>query len=222
MKISSTDTFQKISQEKRDTVFQAAVREFASNGYNKASMNVISKTAGIAKGSLFQYFVNKSGLFQAVVDYTANQVRDYLRAARVDTIGWDFYARLEHIMRQGFMFIENHPRLAKIYFNLLQSDDVPDGAEWISSLNLQSRKFLQKLIEEGIGLEEVSPEIDVERISYLINLLLEDLLRAYFSKHIAQNLGLFQADISEREIWIATLVNLVKFGISNPVHAETP
>ncbi len=48
-----TELFRSLRPEKQEKVFQAAVHEFAINGYRNASMNSVVKAAGISKGSLF-------------------------------------------------------------------------------------------------------------------------------------------------------------------------
>ncbi|MDD3656837.1 MAG: TetR/AcrR family transcriptional regulator, partial [Atribacterota bacterium] len=51
--------FHSLESEKQERIINAALKEFARNGYGKASTNEIIKQAGISKGSLFNYFNNK-------------------------------------------------------------------------------------------------------------------------------------------------------------------
>ncbi|MFZ5773149.1 MAG: TetR/AcrR family transcriptional regulator [Thermodesulfobacteriota bacterium] len=60
---SARTTFSNLPPEKQEKIVAAAVREFARHGYRKASINTIVREAGIAKGSLYQYFRNKEVLF---------------------------------------------------------------------------------------------------------------------------------------------------------------
>ena len=52
--------FQSLETEKRERIINAALKEFAKNGYDKASTNDIVKEAEISKGSLFNYFNSKN------------------------------------------------------------------------------------------------------------------------------------------------------------------
>lgn len=45
--------FINLEAEKRERIINAALKEFAQKGYDKASTNEIIKEAGISKGSLF-------------------------------------------------------------------------------------------------------------------------------------------------------------------------
>ncbi|MEM5769547.1 MAG: TetR/AcrR family transcriptional regulator, partial [Bacillota bacterium] len=47
----------------------AALREFASKGFDDASTNVIAKESGISKPLMFHYVKNKKDLFLFLFDY---------------------------------------------------------------------------------------------------------------------------------------------------------
>ena len=50
------EKFLALSNEKQDTIRNAALACFAKHGYEKASINDIAVAAGISKASIFQYF----------------------------------------------------------------------------------------------------------------------------------------------------------------------
>ncbi|HQN45353.1 MAG TPA: helix-turn-helix domain-containing protein, partial [Anaerolineaceae bacterium] len=55
-------TFFNLPDEKRQKILEAAIDEFAERDYESASVSQIVIQAGIPKGSLYQYFVDKSDL----------------------------------------------------------------------------------------------------------------------------------------------------------------
>jgi AcrR family transcriptional regulator len=63
------ENFINLKEEKRDTIINAALGEFAAKGYDLASTNEIVKAAGISKGALFHYFSSKKELFLFLCDY---------------------------------------------------------------------------------------------------------------------------------------------------------
>ncbi len=209
-----TKAFDKISDEKKNTVIQAALEEFSEKGYGGSSMNSICKSAGISKGSLFFYFNNKKDLFHSIVNFAVNLVKTHLRNARDRTENENFYVRLEKIIFTGFDFIDNHPRLAKIYFNFLQSTDSPLGARIVSDLHEQSRRFLGELTAAGIDSGEIDKAVNPERTAYFINTLLDQLMRGYFLEYLSKNLDLYNADKRKLREWVEDIVDFVKYGIS--------
>ena len=87
-----SDAFSKLDPAKQEQIRKAALREFAREGYERASTNNIVKEAGIAKGTLFYYFRNKQALFDYLVKYVINYLEtEYLE--RVDFSDPDFLAR---------------------------------------------------------------------------------------------------------------------------------
>lgn len=57
------DTFLNLPEEKREMVMRAAINEFMNKGFEKGKIGDIAKSAGVAKGSMYQYFENKRELF---------------------------------------------------------------------------------------------------------------------------------------------------------------
>ncbi len=211
---SGTRLFQNLKPEKREKVLRAAVSEFASKGYRNASMNTVVRIAQISKGSLFQYFRSKRDLFDGVVEMAVREAKDYLRDVREQSSGMTFPDRLEHLLRAGFAFIDGHPLLARIYFHLLQSGEAPFGAERIRMLHRMSDEFLAELIGEAIRMGEVRADLDVERSAFLVNSLLETMLRAYYTEHLASGLGLYKGKGEDLDRWVRAFLELVSKGLA--------
>jgi len=211
---SGTELFRKLSAEKQEKVFQAAVDEFASKGYGNASMNSVVKAAAISKGSLFQYFKSKQGLFDVVVDMATGRVTEYLKGVRDETASLSFFERLKKLLSAGFTFIDQHPLLARIYFHLLQSGEAPFGSERLRRLNRRGDQFLAELIEHAIDRGELRNDTDVDRVAFLINSMLVTLLRAYYTEFLGSGLGLYRGDPAELDRWVATTLDLINRGVS--------
>lgn len=54
---------------RRDVILNAALKEFATKGYDDASTNVIAKESGLSKGLMFHYVNSKKDLFLFLYDY---------------------------------------------------------------------------------------------------------------------------------------------------------
>jgi len=57
------DTFFNLTFEKQEKVMRSAISEIIKCGFEKANVGNIAKNAGVAKGSMYQYFENKRELF---------------------------------------------------------------------------------------------------------------------------------------------------------------
>ena len=65
MKSDPRSTARPRTEAKRDRIAEVAMRHFAENGYQGARVEDIAIELGIAKGSVFQHFGSKAGLFLA-------------------------------------------------------------------------------------------------------------------------------------------------------------
>ena len=105
------EKFLALSNEKQDTIRNAALACFAKHGYEKASINDIAVTAGISKASIFQYFGNKQALYQYLFNYCATQMKQAYSTSTLEETT-DFFDR---VWEASVMKVENlkkHPHIA--------------------------------------------------------------------------------------------------------------
>ncbi|MEQ0726254.1 TetR/AcrR family transcriptional regulator, partial [Mycobacterium tuberculosis] len=73
-----TVTWARVDPARRAAVVEAAEAEFGAHGFSRGSLNVIARRAGVAKGSLFQYFADKRDLYAFIADIASQRVRSYM------------------------------------------------------------------------------------------------------------------------------------------------
>jgi AcrR family transcriptional regulator len=74
------------SDERREQVIAAAVKEFAANGFHATSTSSIAKRAGISQPYIYALFPNKRELFLAVDRHVVDRIRQaFLEVARGHT-----------------------------------------------------------------------------------------------------------------------------------------
>jgi AcrR family transcriptional regulator len=73
-----TVTWARVDPARRAAVIAAAEAEFGAHGFSRGSLNVIARRAGVAKGSLFQYFADKRDMYAFIADIASQRVRAYM------------------------------------------------------------------------------------------------------------------------------------------------
>jgi AcrR family transcriptional regulator len=68
--IMPKDTFFNLNEEKQENIMRTAINEFSNHGFEKGNIGEIAKSAGVAKGSMYQYFENKKELFLYSVQWS--------------------------------------------------------------------------------------------------------------------------------------------------------
>ena len=70
---------QKERQERsRKEIYQAALEEFGTYGYDKVNMERICGNHGISKGMMYHYYSNKDELFLLCVERTFQELRAHV------------------------------------------------------------------------------------------------------------------------------------------------
>ncbi len=96
------------SEAKRSRIVEVATQYFAENGYHAARVADMAVTLGIAKGSIFQHFGSKDGLFFEVYKRAVRSFPKYLDApAEVRAEGFFdvlhyWLVRTEHLLREDW------------------------------------------------------------------------------------------------------------------------
>lgn len=107
-----TATFLGLPEERRARLVEEAITEFAERSYAEASLSQIVRRAGIAKGSLYQYFADKLDLYSwLLTEEVPRRKREFLRR---EAASGDFFTMLEHQIERGMAFLVQYPRLARI------------------------------------------------------------------------------------------------------------
>lgn len=76
--------FETTSPARRQRIFEAAIHEFATKGFNAANINIIARAAGVSIGSMYSYFASKEDLFLQVMEYClqrCNWANGFLRVS---------------------------------------------------------------------------------------------------------------------------------------------
>lgn len=206
-------TFEKLENDKKQRILETAVGEFAEQGFRQASINRIVQRLGIAKGSIFQYFGTKEGLFAYIFDHAVSLVRQSLRQVKQDTRETDFFERIRQSLRAGIRFIQDHPRIYQIYLKMMFQEDFPLRGQFLQKVHLFSGEYLQSLVESGIARGDLRPDLDIKATVFFLDALMDRFMQAHCVSFLDAGSELYQApgDVVDRRI--DELIQLLRFGM---------
>jgi AcrR family transcriptional regulator len=136
--------------ETRQRLLEAAADEFARAGYASANINTISKAAGYAKGTIYNYFASKQALLLTLVDATALQHFEFIvERVRPEP---EPARRMERFFQAGFEFVALYLPQSRVLFNSINAAD-----EEVKLYVFQAYQPLFKFVAEEIlalGIEQ--------------------------------------------------------------------
>jgi len=208
-------TFLNLPVSKQEKITLAAVREFGEKGYRSASINAMVKELGIAKGSIYQYFEDKSSLFLYVFADSMEKVKQYLKNVRSATVDQPVSDRLKKTLEAGVCFIEENPSVYRLYVTFLNDESMPMRQELLSALRLYSLEYIVSLLEFARDKGELKPETDLAKAGFIIDAVMDRFLLSRTEPHAACTTGIYSADKADVMQWIEQIVDMICRGITH-------
>jgi len=207
-------TFRQLPRQKRERVLDAALAEFAEQGYQAASLNRLVAQAGIAKGSLYQYFPNKEGIFRHIFGFALEQVRRTLTKVKEETLEESFFVRLEKSLLAGVRFLREHPRIYSLYLKIQFDKNIPFREELLAAVRRHAAEYFASLVRRAKARGELRPGLPEAAVLFLLDALFDRFLQAAAVPTLDVTLGLHQAPEAVVRQRIHELLQLLRDGLA--------
>jgi AcrR family transcriptional regulator len=206
-------TFQNLSEAKQKRITSTAMEAFGEKGYQGTSINSLVDRIGIAKGSIFQYFGDKRGLFLYIFIHSMEKVKLHLKTVRDETADADIATRLEKTLLAGEFFLKDHPRIYKLYLKILYESNIPFKNELLLFIRKYSVEYIHSLILDAQQKGEIRADIDIHKAVFMMDAVMDRFLQAQAIRHMDADLGIFRASKEAADNWIKSIVNMMLCGI---------
>jgi len=189
------DTFNNLPEEKKARILNLAIKEFAENPYDVASISKIVREAKIAKGSFYQYFEDKNTLYQYLIELALDEKLKLVKDLPAPKNNTGFFGYLRWQFLTEVFFEIKHPYLAQVSYRAfvegLQSKEMAE--------ELQRRgttQFFKQLITQGLHQGNVAPWVDPDVAAFIMEILFYQ-----FGKYFVERLGLTEVDFLDQSIY---------------------
>lgn len=169
-----TQTFWNLPEEKRQALIDICLDEFANNEYANASISRIVAQAGIAKGSIYQYFADKQELFLYLLDLSNQKRLDYLRNEGLPAADIGFFALLRWQMSASTRAALAYPQLTRLFYRAM-AGNLPFHDEVITRMKATANEHLQQFVAHGIARGEIDANIDPQLAAVALNAIFAEL-----------------------------------------------
>jgi len=155
-----------LDSKRKNTILNAALKEFSSQGYDNASTNVIAKETGISKALMFHYVSSKQELFLVVYDYFSDLIKkEYFELLNYDSK--DIFDRLRQSYLLQIKLSEKHPWILEFDKLSRTTNSNEINKELENRKRKENSNCYPKLFDE-IDESKFRKELDVEKCKQLI------------------------------------------------------
>jgi AcrR family transcriptional regulator len=218
-------TFAHLQPAKRQAIIELALAEFAEHPYGVASLSRIVARAGIAKGSIYQYFENKQELFLFLLDYATQQQLELLRVQAPPDPDIGFFDLLRWQMHASVQVGLAAPLLTRLIYRAV-TDNLPFRDDVTRRLQSAGGTHLQALLARGVERGEIKPDLDLELASAVLQGLIGNLHTLIVGRlgvtleAAAGDVALVSGPVAEQ--LYDQVIDIVRFGLSaqpRPTHS---
>lgn len=201
------------SEAKRSRIVEAATQHFAEHGYHAARVGDIAITLGIAKGSIFQHFGSKDGLFFEVYKKAVHSFSRYLNVPD-DVRSQGFFeilrywlVRTEHLVHEDWIPY-------RIYLLGNYGTDLVLKREINRFLIAEDPYGTVEFVRFGIERGELRNDLDVEMMVSIIDWMVERFQDALLTAELDPGLFRRQGELAEKkEARIQQFLDILKRAI---------
>src|ERR1700733_3054884 len=186
------------SEAKRNRIVEAATSHFAEHGYHSARVGDIATALGVAKGSIFQHFGSKDGLFFEVYKRAVRSFARYLDAPA-------------HVRQAGFFEVLRYWLVRTEH--LVHEDWIPCRISLLGNYGTDlvlKREINRFLISEdpygtvnfvrfGLERHELRDDLDIEMMVSIIDCMVERFQDALLTAELDPGLFRRQGELSEKK-----------------------
>ncbi|MCP5094484.1 MAG: TetR/AcrR family transcriptional regulator [Chloroflexi bacterium] len=210
------DTFLNLPEKKRLLIEEAAIDEFATWGFDNASINRIVAQCQIAKGSFYQYFEDKKDLFKHLFTRTGERKIEYLSPILHNPEAYDFFTLLAELYRSGLAFAKENPKSAiignRVYRNkehLVYQEIFSDGMD-------TAKAFYENLLNIAIANGEIRTDMNPRFIVHILQSLSITIFDYYFEEVKGNDFNMTKVEDD-----VMDTVNMTLDFIKNGITAKT-
>jgi TetR/AcrR family fatty acid metabolism transcriptional regulator len=186
---------------KRERILLAAVEVFTRRGYNSARMEEIAETAGIGKGTLYEYFDSKLQLFNEMIIKSWEEYTNSLTADSIHQLS--FEDTIREIIKGHFTFSKKNKKLARILFWDTEIMD-EELREWMHRRKTEQEKLIEQMVSRAVAAGEIKP-VD----TMLVYIILGGLVGSIWAINILENWEIDPQELADQ------LTDAVMNGIRN-------
>lgn len=191
-----------------ERILLAAINEFGTNGYDKASISTICNDYKIPKGLLYHNFKSKDELYLKCVEDCLNKMN--IAAKNTEYTSCDVEENIKRFLSNRQTFFKENINYANIFFSAVLKPPThlrKEIQKIKNEFDIYSRKCYKKILANVSFREGITIDLAVE---YFTNF--QEMFNIYFQSKIFER-DKFDAVIKEHELSLTKFLKIILYGI---------
>ena len=178
-------TFFNLPDDKRERITELALQEFSERPFHRASLSRMVARAGIAKGSVYQYFDDKLDLYRwLLTEEVPRRKAAFIQTQAPSKPVDDFRGFLRHAVLSGVRFMLANPRLAQLASAITTPTDDPELRKLYADAVRTGHEAFVAMLQNMVAAGQLRADVDVALIARVISAVLGTGLRDILLGHL--------------------------------------
>jgi AcrR family transcriptional regulator len=186
------------SEAKRSLIIDTAIRHFAEHGYTAARVEDVAAELGIAKGSVFQHFKSKDGLFFEAYKRAVRSFPKYMEAPE-DDLKHGFFEVLRYWLSRTENMVRDNWASYRIYLIGNYGTDLALRREINRFLVTEDPYGWGEFVSYGLRRGELRQDLDAEMIASILEWTMDRFQDALLTEELDPGLFRKQGTASEKK-----------------------
>ncbi|PKM94104.1 MAG: TetR/AcrR family transcriptional regulator [Firmicutes bacterium HGW-Firmicutes-1] len=205
-------SFEKLSEEKKSTIINAALAEFGSHSYHDSSLNNIVKITKIPKGSIYQYFEDKLDLYKYILMLATNEKICFFTKEAEISKELSIFELVKMLFRKGIQFASMHPQFAAVGNQFAKETNEKLKKEILQGANESGESFFTGLVEAAKLKGDIDNKLNTKACVQMFMTLNQAVLDEMLKNFEIETIGLHEEEMYE---WVDQLLDILINGMKS-------
>jgi TetR/AcrR family transcriptional regulator len=174
------EKFLNLSKDKQNTIIDAALITFGTNGYKKSSISEIASTAGISKAMIFHYFGTKKDLYLYLVNMCGNLLTNEVDD-KFDNSVTDFFDRIIQASDIEISVMKKHPAIIK-FLHSMYFETNEEVVTDLKEIFDKGENFRSKIAFHGMDTSKFKDGVDLNLVMKMLMWITDGFMNSSIDK----------------------------------------
>jgi AcrR family transcriptional regulator len=167
-----TRTFRRLDPERQQAVFQAILDEAIERGPADLNIKNVAARAGVAVGSLYQYFANRERMLDFAIELCVRYMQDMFQAYTPMLAAMPLRDALHYYLLGGLEWSQTEASLVRFFGRAAYHGDPLLLERLVRPVAETMRGTVGEILSQAIQRGEVRPGLDLQAVTRIVNVLI--------------------------------------------------
>jgi AcrR family transcriptional regulator len=166
-----TGTFVRLGEARQRAIVNAILDEAVERGPGSVNVKNIAARAGVAVGSLYQYFPDRDALLDFAVELCTRYMLEFLATARPYLLEMPLRQALQQYLSVGVEWGRTEAKLVRFLGRAAYQGDPELAQRAVRPIGRAMRELTRDMLVAAVGRGEIRAGLDLEAAARLVNVL---------------------------------------------------